>query len=222
MRILGIDTTTKYLSLGIFDGSKTYEYNLDLGIRHSTLLVPTIKRVLDAVGLDLKKIDYFACGLGPGSFTGMRVGLATIKGLSWACKKPIVGISTLDILAKNVKSTDKQIVAAIDAKRKLIYCGIFKNNGRFKRLKTYMLLGEDELLKVIESESIILGDAILLYKEDIFKKIKGVSFLENDCWYPKGHNIIELALERVKEGKASNALNVNPIYLYPKECQIKR
>lgn len=223
MRILGIDTTTKFLCLGLSDEKKTYEYNLDLGRRHSTLLVPTIKRVLGVLGWNIYEIDYFACGIGPGSFTGMRVGLATIKGLSWPFKKPIVGISSLDILARSVKNDFTPIVPAIDAKRNLIYCSIYKiHKGALKKIAPYMLLSEDEFLKRIPRNALVLGDASGLYKEQILKNIKGVNILDRDHWYPRGGNLIALAQERIKSNKLQNAFNIRPIYLYPKECQIRK
>ena len=79
MKLLGIDTTTKRLCLGLYVDGKFYEYSLQVGRSLSALLVPAIQRVICAVGLKITDIDYFACGLGPGSFTGMRIGLATIK-----------------------------------------------------------------------------------------------------------------------------------------------
>ena len=241
MKILGIDTTTKFLCLGIYDGAnpvrntaypnryslisngaKIYEYNLEVGRSLSALLIQTIKRVLDALGWQVSDIDYFACGLGPGSFTGMRVGLATIKGLSWAVNRPLIGISTLDILARNVKNSNSPVVPIIDAKRNSIYCAVYKNkNGRMERIKSYMLLNEKEFLRSIESESIILGDAIGLYKDSILRNIKGATILDRGYWYPKARNIIGLSLERIRDKKFDNPFDIKPIYLYPKECQIK-
>ena len=248
MKILGIDTTTKFLCLGAYDGAKIYEYNLELGTKHSALLVPTIKRVLDALEWHISEVDYFACGLGPGSFTGMRVGLATIKGLSWATKRPVIGISTLDILAQNVKDSDKNIIPIIDAKRNLIYCSIYKKkNRKLSRIKPYMLLSIEEFFKIAKPNSIIFGDAVNLsrrpdftsevgipsrrtsvfrssgtsFKEEIIRRIRGANILDKDYWYPKAHNIIALALERIKEKKFENSFGIRPIYLYPKECQIK-
>jgi len=223
MKILGIDTTTKFLSLGLYDGQHIYEYNLDLGTRHSTLLAPTVKRVLDALGWDIKEIDYFACGLGPGSFTGIRVGLAAIKGLSLSLNKPVVGISSLDILANKVKTPGVLVAPVIDAKRGLIYCSIYKREkGSLKRIAPYMLLSQDELCRKIKRNTVMLGDALNLYKEKILKNISGIVFLDKDCWYPDGHNIIYLALEKIKGKAFNNAFNIKPIYLYPKECQIRK
>jgi len=222
MKILGIDTTTKFLSIGIYDGIKVYSYNLEVGRRLSSLLAPTIKRILDSLDWEASDIDYFACGLGPGSFTGMRVGLATIKGLAWSLHKPIIGISTLDILARNVKARGVTIIPMIDAKRNLIYCSIYKTEDSIqKRITPYLLLTEEEFLKEMRVKSIIFGDAVVLYKENILRNIKNSAILDKDYWYPRGHNIIKIALERIREGRFSNAFKTEPIYLYPKECQIK-
>lgn len=222
MKILGFDTSTKFLCLGLYDGAKIYEYNLELGRKNSSLLVVTIKRVLGALGWHIKDIDYFACGLGPGSFTGIRVGLATIKGLTWSQNKPVIDISTLDILAKNARMDNGLIIPIIDAKRNLIYCCTYKaKNGDIKRISPYMLLSENELLKKIKKNAVILGDAVNLYKENILKSEKGVTILDRDYWYPKAHNIILLALERIKQKKFTSPFDIEPIYLYPKECQIR-
>ena len=223
MKILGIDTTTKFLNIGIYNDAHIYEYNLEVGRQLSSLLSITIERILDALDLRVAEIDYFACGLGPGSFTGMRTALATMKGLSWAAKRPIIGISTLDILAQNLRDTDKLIVPIIDAKRNLIYCSVFKNkNGRCLRVSPYMLLTQEEFFKKIKASAIVLGDAIDLYRDRILTNIKGVAILDKDYWYPKARNIIKLALERIKDKKLDNPFDIKPIYLYPKECQIKK
>lgn len=223
MKILGIDSTSGFLCIGIYDNAKVYEYNLEVGIRLSSLLAQTLKRILDALGWQVSDIDYFACGLGPGSFTGVRVGLATIKGLAFSFNKPVIGISTLDILARNAeRATDGFVVPLVDAKRSLVYGSIYKTkNGIPKRITPYLLLTLDEFLRKIKTNSIILGDAISLYKERLLKDIKGLTLLDKDYWYPRAYNIIALALERIKEEKFDSPFDIKPIYLYPKECQIK-
>ncbi|MDD2689427.1 MAG: tRNA (adenosine(37)-N6)-threonylcarbamoyltransferase complex dimerization subunit type 1 TsaB [Candidatus Omnitrophica bacterium] len=223
MKILALDTSTRFMCLGLLDGSKIYEYNLETGRKLSSLLTVSIKRVLDTLGWRVNDIDYFACGLGPGSFTGIRVGVATIKAMSWIVNKPVVGICSLDILAGNVKDTDKPIIPVVDAKRNLIYTSIFKKkNGRLKRTKPYMLLNEEEFIAIAPARSIIFADALELYKEKLMRNLKEPVFLDRDYWYPKAHNIIELALERIKGKRWSSAFSIKPVYLYPKECQIKR
>lgn len=231
MKILGIETTTKILSLGLYDDGKIYEYNLEVGKRLSSLIAVTIKRILDNLSWNVKEIDYFVCSIGPGSFTGLRIGLATVKGFAWALNKPVLGISSLDILAKNVTVEDgKVIIPVIDAKRNLVYTTIFRNkDGVQKRIMPYMLLPLDDFLKKAKPGSIIFGDAADLYKKEIIKNIKGVTILDRDYWYPRGSSIIALALERIKgmnsplkrKKMVNSGFNIKPIYLYPKECQIK-
>jgi tRNA threonylcarbamoyladenosine biosynthesis protein TsaB len=223
MKLLAVDTSTKYLSLGIYNEGSLYGYNLEVGPKLSSLLAVTIKRVLDASGLDIKNLDYFACGLGPGSFTGMRVGLSTMKGLSWALRKPLIGISTLDILAMNALSCNRKIIIpVIDAKRSLIYSCFYKNiNGSLKKISPYMLLSKEDLLKKIKQPAVIFGDALNLYKEDILKSAPQSVLLDKDYWYPKAHNIIKLAVLRIKNKKFDDLLKINPIYVYPKDCQVK-
>ncbi len=228
MKILAVDTSTKFLSLGIYDNSKVYEVILETGHKLSALISVIIKRSLDSLGLKICDFDYFACGLGPGSFTGLRIGLATIKGFAWTQKKPIIGISTLDVLAQNAFSIGGTIVPIVDAKRQLVYASVYQANGRsLKRVMPYMLLERPELFKKInrkfaKKSSIIniLGDACDVYKQELVLNIKGAKILEKDYWYPKPASLISLAQEKIRNKDFLNAFNAEPIYLYPKECQI--
>ena len=223
MKILAIDSTTRFLCLGLHDNGKNYEYTMEMGPRLSSLLAVTVQRAMEALSLQVSDIDYFACGLGPGSFTGIRVGVAAIKGLSFAVKKPVIGVATLDLLARNALADEGYIVPAVDAKRNLIYCGIYhKSNGRLKKISPYMLLSPDVFCKKVRAHSFILGDAAGLYKQEMLKGIRGVSLLDKDYWYPKPHNLIDIVLEKARKCRSSSAFDVKPIYLYPKECQIKK
>ncbi|PIQ91232.1 MAG: tRNA (adenosine(37)-N6)-threonylcarbamoyltransferase complex dimerization subunit type 1 TsaB [Candidatus Omnitrophica bacterium CG11_big_fil_rev_8_21_14_0_20_41_12] len=223
MKILGIDTTTKFLCLGVDVDGKSYEYNLEVGRHLSELLAPTIQRVVSALGLKIADIDYFACGLGPGSFTGMRIGAATIKGLSIVRNKPVVGISSLDILAKNAGLTNRLIVTALDARRGLIYCSAYKyEKGLLKRKSGYLLLNLEEFLKKFSAtKPLVLGDALSLYGDKILSRIKGATLLDKDYWPLKAHNLMDAVLIKIKSKQFYFASQVKPIYLYPKECQIK-
>lgn len=224
MKILGIDTSTKFLLLGLYDNGKIYEYRMEAGVRLSSLLHPAIEKALAALNWDVKQIDYFACGLGPGSFTGIRIGMAAIKGLAWALKRPVLGIPTLDILAENaLLAEDQCIIPVIDAKRSLIYSAVYKRkNNNLKRITPYQLLTLEEFYRKAEPNSLILGDALQLYKEDILRRVKGATIMDKDYWFLKAYHLIKLALERVNQRNFSNAFTVKPIYLYPKECQIKK
>ncbi len=222
MKILALDTSTNVLCLGMYAEGKIYEYHLEAGTRMSSLLADTIRRVLETLKIKAADIDYFACGRGPGSFTGTRIGISCVKGMSWALKKPVIGISTLDILAEDVDIDNEPIVPVVDAKRNLVYCAVFKRTkAGIRRIKRPLLVNQNELLKIVPVGSIVLGDGVAIYKEALFRSVKGLRFLDNGYWYPKAHNIINRALKQIEEKKISTAFDITPLYLYPKECQIK-
>lgn len=222
MKILGIETTGEFFFLGVYDNGRIYEYGLQAGRRLSEIIDVCIGRVLDALGWRARDIDYFACGLGPGSFTGIRIGVATIKGLSWALDKPVIGIPSLDILAAGCPHSGK-LVTALDARRGLIYYGAYDLNGsRPRRTKPYMLLSKEDFLKKISGGQYILGNAARLYRTDILKHAPRARILDRDLERPKARNLITLALEKIRRKEISNTFDIQPIYLYPKDCQVRR
>ncbi len=230
MKILGIDTSTRTLCLGACDSDKVYEYGLELATRISALLVPTIRRVVENLDWEINDIDYFAVGIGPGSFTGARIGLATVKALSWSLNKPLVGISSLDILAANAGKDCDFIIPVIDAKRDLVYASIYKNQGSsIKRIAPYMLLGRRELILKIKNNisakalnnSVILGDGLNICAKDCSDSLRGIKILDKDYWRLEGRNLITLTKVALRDKKLSDAFKLAPLYLYPKECQIR-
>lgn len=230
MRLLAIDTTTKYLCLGVYDGSKIYEYNLELGAGLSSKLAPSIERVLKALKYKIEDIDYFACGLGPGSFTGVRVGLSTIKAIAWSLNKPVVGVSTLDILARNAHVLPAEvIVPVIDAKRSMVYSCIYRKRANsLKRISPYMLSSIEDLLRKIKRvmprriQVQVFGDGAGLYKQKIEKAALNLKVLEQDYWRLSSHNLIQATLEKIAQHKIDDVGTIRPVYLYPKECQIRK
>lgn len=231
VKILGIDTSTRVLCLGACENDSVYEYDLELGPRMSVLLVPTIQRVVESLGWKITDIDYFAAGIGPGSFTGTRVGLAAVKAMSWSLHKPVLEVASLDILSRNAPGDCAYIVPVIDAKRGLVYASIYSNQrGAIKRVAGYMLLSPQELMhkagKIIPakalSKSVILGDGLNICAQDCSAFLKRIKILDKDYWRLEGRNIIVLAKQALEGRKLSDAFKVNPLYLYPKECQIRK
>lgn len=226
MNILAIDTTSRFLCLGIYKQGRVYESNLDLVNKHSKFLIPKLITLLKKAKISVRDIDYCAVGLGPGSFTGIRIGLSTAKGLAYGLKIPLVGIPTLDILAKNIENSDDVLACpVIDAKRALVYSSIYKvRKGRIKKVSPYMLVAPLDLLKKFKGKEkiVFLGDGLALYKDLIIKKFGPLAVVkENNLWYPRAVNILKIALEMIKKRKFIDVLKVKPIYLYPKECQIR-
>jgi hypothetical protein len=105
----------------------------------------------------------------------------------------------------------------------MAYCGLYrKKKGVIKRIKPYLLLNQQQFFKMLEPQSVILGDAVTLWKEEIIKDFPGVRILDSGCWYPRAGNMIALAIEKIKEKKFSCLFSAKPIYIYPKECQIRK
>ncbi len=231
MRILGFDTSTGFLCVGACENEKVYEYGLGLGTKISELLVPTIKRVIKSLDWEISDVDYFAAGIGPGSFTGVRVGLAAIKALSWSLNKPVAGVSSLDILASNAPQNCDFIIPVIDAKRGLVYASIYKNQGAvLKRIAPYMLLDFQELAVKVKNKisgkalnnSVILGDGLNICAKECSAGLKGIKLLDKDYWRLEGRHLIALAKAAIEKEKTTDSFSLLPLYLYPKECQIRK
>ena len=223
MKILGIDTSSKILSIALSEDKNILKEETHLLDRkHSSLLVPKIEKMLKDKNLSINDIDMFVIGLGPGSFTGLRIGVSTVKGFGIATKKLCVGVSSLDALALNANEGDL-IVPILDAKREKVYSAIYKKEkNRIIKKSKHLLLSIDELMKKIKEKTVFLGDGIMLYEKRIRHFNKKAVFLKEECWYPKASNLIKLALLNGKNMKRANLSKLDPIYLYPKDCQVKK
>ncbi len=225
MKILAIDTSTKFLSLALADNEKIIaNFHRELEQQHCARLIPEIDKVLKKAKFNLKDIDCIVFSKGPGSFTGLRIGAATVKGLALATKKRIAGVSSLDILAYNAKDSRKLIVPIIDAKRGNVYASIYSFNGkRLRRHMRYSVLPLIELLKEIKDNAIFLGDGIIPYRKTVEDNFKfKAEFAAEKDWYPKATTAAKLAVELIKNKRFEDADKFVPLYLYPKDVQCRK
>lgn len=228
MNILAIDTSTKYFSLTIGSADKILtSFYEPLGRDLSRLILPVIVKQLKIAKLAISEIDCFAVGLGPGSFTGLRIGISTIKGFCLGLSKPVAGIVSLDTLALGIEGSGQGelICPIMDAKRALVYSAIYTYAKNGLKLKSrYFLVPIKELLKNFKpgDKAVFLGDGLPLYRLEIEKKL-GIraSFLEEEFWYPWPANLYNLAREKIAKKSWTDAQKIVPLYLYPKECQVK-
>lgn len=230
MKVLCLDTSSKFLSLAVAKRGKILaQTHRALDRKHSLQLVPLIDKILKKAKLRLQNIDGFCISKGPGSFTGLRIGITTIKGLAFALEKPIVAVGSLDVLAENVKiiktkNIPKDICALVDARQNKVYACLYKReNGKIKRASRYFLLTISELMTKLKDEVLFLGDGIGVYRDEIKKnkKLKAV-FADAKFWYPKAQGVVSLAVERFSQNKIEDVNNLVPLYLYAKTCQIKK
>ena len=231
MKILGIDTSTKFLSVAIIDNKNLVgEFNEGDGLKHSSLLVPTIEKLLKKSATPLKKIDAIALSIGPGSFTGLRIGVATCKGINLALGIPIVAIPTLDAIAHNfIDEEENMLCPLIDAKKQKVYTCLYKtpdvhprgvHRAGLKRVSEYMLLDMDGFLAIIKKPTLVFGDGIKLYGEHCRKNPFVKISTEN--WHPKAAVVAKLGLEKALKKQFVNPDKLVPMYLHSKYCQVKR
>src|SRR5512142_2291842 len=127
MKVLGIDTSTMMGAVGIVDGEELIaELRTNVSVTHSERLMLHVDGLLKSARLTLSDIDGFAVTVGPGSFTGLRIGLAAVKGLAYGTRKPVAGVSTLDVLADNLPYCKYQVCPVLDARKKMVYAAIYK------------------------------------------------------------------------------------------------
>lgn len=227
MNILSIDTSTKTFSLAVVRGGKVVVFkNIKLKKVLSSSIMPAMDTALKKARLGLKKVDGFAVGLGPGSFTSLRVGLATVKALSFATQRPIVGICSLDVLALAAARKAKGPICVVsDARRDLVYACLYEaQNGNIKQKNGYLLTPINELLKKIKKPTTFTGDGIKLFGKEIKERLgTDVRLIEEEkYWHPDARDLAVLAKERFDAKKFDDADSIVPVYLYPDDCQVQK
>jgi tRNA threonylcarbamoyladenosine biosynthesis protein TsaB len=229
MTIVAVDTSTDYLSLAILkDDLVLAKFHKKADMRHSVLLVPVIDKLLKKAEVRLKDIDCFAISVGPGSFTGLRIGVTVVKGLSYALKKPIVSVPTLDVIAHNAVRFKGIICPVLDARKNKVYACIYKSDGKtLKRLTRYLLLPAADLLERIAryDKVMFLGDAEKRIQENMSfersysSRSQDQSLLRKD-WHPKAETVARLGMEYFKKKRFTKAQALEPMYLYSRECDV--
>ena len=225
MYCLAIDTTSKFLCVALIKDKQVLgQYNKVHDRQHGVLLLSKIEKVLSSCGLSVEDVDCLAVDVGPGSFTGLRIGIATAKGLSLALDKPIIGLCSLDLIAVQQEDSEAIICPIIDAKRQQVYSAIYQNTqGGVKRKGKYFLGKIDELLKGSKQKMIFCGDAIDLYKEQIAEKFSDSAiFAPRRLWYPKAFSFSKLCLKRYNSKKFQKTEQVAPLYLYQSTCAVRK
>lgn len=224
MKILGIDTSSKFLNIALSEDEDIIkEESILLDRRQSSELIPRISELLKKSKIPINKIDAFVIGLGPGSFTGLRIGISAIKGFGIATGKPCIGVASIDGIACNIMENNKDIIPIIDAKRGQVYAAIYrKKAGRVVRLSDYMVLPIGGLLKKIKGGPVFLGDGVSLYEDSISSVNKKAIFLKEKYWYPMAKNLIKLGFSKIKKSRKADLEKLTPLYLYPEDCQVNK
>jgi len=225
MYILAIDTSGAALSVALLENKVIRaELFLNTGMNHSVHLLPAVKYVYEQAGLKTDAADFLVCTIGPGSFTGLRIGVGTIKGLAMATGKPVVGVSSLEVLAANVFSTSLHICPMLDAQRGQVYTAVYKmdDDGLPICIGMERVVDVELFLNELTERTIFLGSGAIKYAQSIKRIVPEMSILvpEQFC-----HNRAAVAgilgIKRFHEGNILDALAFAPHYLRPSEAENK-
>lgn len=228
MKLLALDSSGLVASVAIVtEEAMLAEYTVNYKKTHSQTLLPMLDEIIKMVELDLSEVDAIAVAAGPGSFTGLRIGSATAKGLGLALKKPLIAIPTLDALAYNLYGTEKLICPMMDARRNQVYTGLYEFSGNeFKVTRQQVALEVEEILTEINElnrEVIFLGDGCAAYKEVIEEKTKvKYQFAPVHSNRQRAGSIGALALIYYQLDKMQTAEQHEPIYLRVSQAERER
>lgn len=185
-------------------------------------LTAWIEVVLDKADLSLHDIDIFGVGAGPGSFTGIRIGLSAVKGFSYALKKKCVAFSSLDAIAFSVKGCPPgPLAVAVDARRSNVYCRFYRMTGKgLGRSSLPRMLPQKEFLRRVERGTVVAGDAVRLFSGELERR--GAVCASQKFWYPRPEALAALTRQGILDKDFQDAFGLKAVYFYEQDCQVRR
>jgi len=225
MKILAVDTSSVVAGIAVMDDEQLlYEAYSHNRRNHSEILMPLMEHALKSCGMTVQDIDLLAVSIGPGSFTGLRIGVSTIKGLAQALDIPIAGVPTLDVLAHNVITNNSLVCPVMDARRDQVYTALYRREGDFcTRLMPYSALHISELAEKLigYGEPVIFtGDGIASYKAKL-KEMMGDSalFAPSYLALQRASVIAWLGRKEAAAGRTVTCFDLEPFYLRQSQAE---
>ncbi|MBR2043064.1 MAG: tRNA (adenosine(37)-N6)-threonylcarbamoyltransferase complex dimerization subunit type 1 TsaB [Clostridia bacterium] len=219
MKILSCECSAKSASCAISeDGKIIADAFINLPLTHSQTLLPMISSMLSSSKTDIKDIDAFAVSAGPGSFTGIRIGISAIKGMALSKNAPCIPVSTLEAIAYGFTGSDALICAVMDARCNQLYSGIFRvKNGRVKRISedeavSISLLAEKINKSRVKCPIIIAGDGATVFYPHVKNK-NNLYLADEICRYQRASGVALCATEKYNKGETVSAERLLPVYL---------
>lgn len=224
MLIAGIDTATVQVSVAIGGHEGVLASTQSCRARqHAEVLTPAIEFTCRQARIELSEISVVAVDLGPGLFTGLRVGVAAAKAMAHALNVPMIGVSSLDLLAFPVRFTSRLIVAAIDARRGELFYAFYRQvPGGIQRLTDYRVGSPDDLaseLLAASEECLLVGDGAVRYKE-VFDGLSKTEIVEEGLAYPSASSLVMLAHARALREDWVKPWDLQPLYLRRPDAEI--
>lgn len=224
--ILAVDTSTTSGSIALTNSGKLVAQMSEPKVEaHAKWLMRAIDELFSTIEFTIEDVDLFAIANGPGSFTGLRIGVSTVKGLAWSLDKPVVGVSTLRALAMNITEAGALICPVLDARKKELYTALYRSNGGGvleevmgdRAIAPAVLFAEIKGLSGDDSP-VFLGTGLEAYKEKIETSVKGAKIAPDELWRIKAVNIA--ALSTLSGAKSIKAIELAPLYKRRSEAEI--
>ena len=223
MRVLSIDTATEAASCAVIEDNRLLgEITFNFEKQHSVILMPMIDNLLSSLHMDISSMDGFIASKGPGSFTGLRIGMSTIKGLSFGSQKPFISVSTLDALAYNLAYSSGIICPILDALRDNVYTALYTFEGEeLKRTSDYMVISIEELIDLVKNEETVhfIGDGTVKFKEVLKKNVQGSYFAPAHINLARASSLGELGSKLLSSGIHEDLNTSTPIYLRKSQAE---
>ena len=224
MIVVGIDTSTPQVSVAVGTETVILGRVQIAGTARQESVTPALEQLLAWTGVSLDQVGGFAVGVGPGLFTGLRVGVATAKTLAQVTKAPLIAISSIDALAYAVRYTERTIVAAIDARRTEVFSASYRQvPGGVVRLTEPAVQRPEALaadLEALVGEVLLIGDGAILYRDVLQAVGARVTFASVGVAHPDAASLVELAVPRFLREEHDQLFDVVPIYLRKSDAEI--
>lgn len=221
--ILGIDTSGPDTGFAVLDGSTRavlYELRLSSRAHHNELGFPKLEELFNLLEIRPQDLTGIAVSIGPGMFSALRVGLGMAKGLAMPHRIPLVGINTLDALARSAEPTNYLVVPVIDAYKSQVFAGLYE---RGERISEYLLREPKELVRLIDREALLLGGGLDRYQK-VFEELLEFRFhiRQPNLPTPPASLIALMGLERIERGELDDILSLEPFYLRRTDAEIAK
>lgn len=223
MYILGIETSTKTGSVAVIsEDAVIAQYSLNIEVTHSERLMSTVDRVLTDTGMTLSQIDGYAVAIGPGSFTGLRIGLATVQGLALATNKPIAAVPTLKALAWSLPYSAYPVCPLLDARKKEVYAALYACDATgLRQVLPERVISLTRLAEEIQERTVFTGEGAHLFRDEI-RSVFGerALFAPHLSLLPSAAAVAEIGLDMIKKNEQADLDSLAPIYIRRPEAEV--
>ena len=230
MLILALDSTAQVGSVALCEDEKLIaEYTINTGHTHSETLLPMVESVLKIAGYTVDDVDLFVCTAGPGSFTGVRIGAATVKGIAFGKNQPCIGVSTLEALALNGVVLNGILCPSMNARRQQVYNALFASDGTSltrlceDRALAITELGEELATKYPDLPVSLMGDGAKLVYDALSESLgERLVMLPERLIHQSGYNTAMAGLRLYRDGVRTTDFELAPVYLRPSQAERMR